>query len=118
MVIRTSEWVGTKHLQVSRRRRSAFQFHDSGGGPVEFDNMLSANGFSAYQMVFGSNPVDLFGWEDGDEDMLFAQDTPLADEGPGSGPEGNCQQQTSTYFGAQQNVQLHGGRRRGYGAIL
>ena len=29
-------------------------------------------------MVFGSNPVDLFGWEGGDEDMLFAQDTSLA----------------------------------------
>ena len=40
--------------------------------------MLSASGFSAYQMVFGSNPVDLFGWEDGDEDMMFAQDTTLA----------------------------------------
>ena len=29
-------------------------------------------------MVFGSNPVDLFGWEGGDEDMLFAQDSSLA----------------------------------------
>ena len=29
-------------------------------------------------MVFGSNPVDLFGWEDGDEDMMFAQDATLA----------------------------------------
>ena len=40
--------------------------------------MLSASGFSAYQMVFGSNPVDLFGWDDGDEDLLSAQDTSLA----------------------------------------
>ena len=29
-------------------------------------------------MVFGSNPADCFGWEDGDEDLLFAQDTSLA----------------------------------------
>ena len=40
--------------------------------------MLSASGFPAYQMVFGSNPADLFGWEDGDEDLMFAQDTSLA----------------------------------------
>ena len=40
--------------------------------------MLSASGFSAYQMVFGSNPADLFGWGDSEEDLLFAQDTPLA----------------------------------------
>ena len=40
--------------------------------------MLSSSGFSAYQMVFGSNPVDFCGWEDGDEDLLFAQDSSLA----------------------------------------
>ena len=40
--------------------------------------MLSASGFSAYQMAFGPNPVDFFGWGDGDEDLLFAQDTSLA----------------------------------------
>ena len=39
--------------------------------------MLSSSGFSAYQMVFGSNPVDLFGWDDSDEELLFAQDTSL-----------------------------------------
>ena len=42
------------------------------------NTLLSPSGFSAYQMVFGSNPVDLFGWEDVDEDLLFAQDTALA----------------------------------------
>ena len=26
-------------------------------------------------MVFGSNPADLFGWDDSEEDLLFAQDT-------------------------------------------
>ena len=29
-------------------------------------------------MAFGSNPVDPFGWEGGDEDMMFAQDATLA----------------------------------------
>ena len=42
------------------------------------NTMPSAIGFSAYQMVFGSNPVDLFGWEGGGEDLMFAQDTSLA----------------------------------------
>ena len=37
--------------------------------------MLASNGFAAYQMVFGSNPADNFGWGDEDEDLLFAQDT-------------------------------------------
>ena len=29
-------------------------------------------------MVFGSNPADFFGWGNGDEDLLLAQDTSLA----------------------------------------
>ena len=37
--------------------------------------LIPAGGYSACQMVFGSNPVDLFGRDDGDEDLLFAQDT-------------------------------------------
>ncbi len=40
--------------------------------------MLSSSGFSANQKVFGSNPADFSGWEDGDGDLLFAQDTSLA----------------------------------------
>ena len=40
--------------------------------------MPSASGFSAYQMAFGSHPADCFGLEDGDEDLLFAQDAFLA----------------------------------------
>ena len=36
---------------------------------------VSAGGYSAYQLVFGSNPVDIFGWGGDDEGMLFAQDT-------------------------------------------
>ena len=38
------------------------------------DTMISAGGFSARQMLVGSNPADLFGWEDADEDTLFTQD--------------------------------------------
>ena len=40
--------------------------------------MLSASGFSASQMAFCSNPLDLFGWEDGEKDVIFAQDAYLA----------------------------------------
>ena len=40
--------------------------------------MLPAGGSSANQMVFGSNPVDMFGWGCGGEDLTFAQDTFLA----------------------------------------
>ena len=40
--------------------------------------MISAGGFSAHQMAFRSTPVDLFGREGNDEDMLFTQDTPLS----------------------------------------
>ena len=40
------------------------------------NTMLSTSGFSAYQMVFGSNPADLFGSEDVDKDLPFAQDAP------------------------------------------
>ena len=48
------------------------------GAQWRVDTVLSASGFSAYQMVFGPSPVDLFGWTDGAVDMLFAQDTSLA----------------------------------------
>ena len=34
---------------------------------------LASSGFSAYQMVFGSNPADLFGWDGSEEDIFFAQ---------------------------------------------
>ena len=42
------------------------------------NTVISGGGFSAYQMVFGSNPADLYGWEDKDEDLMFAQDTSLS----------------------------------------
>ena len=38
----------------------------------------SANGFSAYQMVFRSIPADNFGWGDEDADLLFERDTSLS----------------------------------------
>ena len=39
---------------------------------------ISGGGFSAYLMVFGSDLVDLFGWEDKDVDLTFGQDTSLS----------------------------------------
>ena len=33
---------------------------------------ISASGYSASQFVFGSNLVDLYEWDDQDEDLLFA----------------------------------------------
>ena len=42
------------------------------------NTMQSAGAFSAHQMVFCSNLVDLSGWEDKNEDLMFAQDTSLA----------------------------------------
>ena len=40
--------------------------------------MVSASGFSAYQLVFGSNLMDVYGWDGSDEDLLFAQDTSIS----------------------------------------
>ena len=40
--------------------------------------MISAGGFSAYQMVFGSNPVDPSRREDNDADLMFTRDASLA----------------------------------------
>ena len=40
--------------------------------------MLSTGGFSAYRMVFGSNPVNLFGCEGDNGELLFPKDTFLA----------------------------------------
>ena len=37
--------------------------------------LISGGFFSAYQMIFGSNPVDLKGWEEKDVDLTFAQVT-------------------------------------------
>ena len=38
----------------------------------------SGGGYSAYQLVFGSNPADLFVRDSEDGDLLFAHDTSLA----------------------------------------
>ena len=35
---------------------------------------ISGGGYSAYQLVSGSDHVDLFGWGDKDKDPLFAKD--------------------------------------------
>ena len=41
------------------------------------NTLISAGGFPANQMVFGSNPFDLFGWDGRDGDLIFTQDTSL-----------------------------------------
>ena len=35
--------------------------------------MIPASGYSAFQLVIGPNPVDLYGWGDQDEDSFCAQ---------------------------------------------
>ena len=42
------------------------------------NTLVSASGYSAYQLVFGSNSMDLYGWDDTDEDLLFARDTSIS----------------------------------------
>ena len=42
------------------------------------NTMVSSSGFSAFQLVFGANPVDLYGWDDSEDDLLFAQDTSVS----------------------------------------
>ena len=36
--------------------------------------VISGGGLSDYRAVFGPNPVDLYGWEDKDEYLTFAQE--------------------------------------------
>ena len=40
--------------------------------------MISASGYSAYQLVFGPSHVDRFGWGNQDEDSIFDQDACLS----------------------------------------
>ena len=42
------------------------------------ETLLSPNGHSAYQLVFGSNPAGHFGSGADDEDLLLAPETPLS----------------------------------------
>ena len=42
------------------------------------NTLISGSGFPAYQLVFGSNSADLFGWEDEEADLEFEQDAPLS----------------------------------------
>ena len=39
------------------------------------NTLISGGGNAAHRIVFGSNPVDLFGWDSKDEDSVFAQET-------------------------------------------
>ena len=49
-------------------------------GQWRLSTLMSGDGFPAYQMVLGSNPADLYGWEDRNEDQAFAQYTSLSDQ--------------------------------------
>ena len=42
------------------------------------NTMVPAIGYPTYRLAFGSNPMDLYGWGDTDEDLLFAQDTSIS----------------------------------------
>ena len=42
--------------------------------------MLNHGGCSAYQLVVGSNPVDLHPWEDYDRDLHFVQNTSVSSQ--------------------------------------
>ena len=42
------------------------------------NTLFPGSGFSAYQMVFGSNPADGYGWGGKDGDLTFAEDAPLS----------------------------------------
>ena len=42
--------------------------------------MVSASGYSAFRLVFGSNPVGLYGWGDQDENLLLAQDSSVSEQ--------------------------------------
>ena len=64
---------------------------------------ISGGGYSAYQMVFRSKPADRFGWEDKDEDLLYAQ---------GASPSGHCLQQWKMRVMAQGGGSEGGGRRQ------
>ena len=48
------------------------------------NSMISASGYSAFQLVFGSNPADFYGWGDRDDDLVFAQETSVSGQLPNS----------------------------------
>ena len=71
--------------------------------------LISGSGYSAYQLVFGSNPMYLFGWDDKGEEQLFAQNTSpfgsvcatveITYDGTGSSTGGSGQRQKTQTFG-------------------
>ena len=42
--------------------------------------MLNHGGFSAYQLAFGPNTVDLYSWEDDDRDLDFAENISVSSQ--------------------------------------
>ena len=43
-----------------------------------FSNLIHSSGYSAHQMVFGSNPANLYEWGDDDEDLTFALEASIS----------------------------------------
>ena len=62
--------VFAKVLSSHGANRSSCPFRQTG-----LNTLSSGGGFPAYQMVFGSNPVDFCWWGGKDRDLVFAQDT-------------------------------------------
>ena len=44
------------------------------------NTLISCGGFSAYRVVFGSDPVDLYGREGKNGELTFAQDSSISDQ--------------------------------------
>ena len=54
------------------------------GAQWRLSTLIAGGGPPANRMVFGSDPVDPYRWEDKDGDLTFAQD------GAGGSPAGDC----------------------------
>ena len=65
--LRVAFTIGRRRMIFSERADSEVQWY--------LNTTLSDGGYSAYRLVFGSNPAGLLGCGDGDEDLLFAQET-------------------------------------------
>ena len=67
-----------RHLQPAHCGRPVFGRQVAARAQWYLNTMISASGYLAFSLVFGSDPVDLYGWDDREEDLLFAQDTSVS----------------------------------------
>ena len=89
--------------------------------PFCVNGMLPTNGSSAYQMVFGGNPADNFGWGGEDGDLLYVQDTSLPGQfgaqwklrAMAREAATNCEQQVASDSCVQQFIWRRGCSRGG-----